>query len=241
MNRKKVIIIDERVIVRQQLRSFLNDYQAEFNLVYECDNGIEAIRRLNEWNPDIVFLGLQLPGKSGFQVLKEIEVLPKIVLLHSCNTYTMQLLEHHIIDHLPQPLDRRQFERCIQKIQIAFPKAIPQPAGSAFQDYLNCFFIESGNRLIKLKVKDILYLKAERDYCRVYTREVALLSSCGIGEMEAVLDPRTFIRIHRSFIVNIQNAEEIYKDVYKTFIRLSNGFEISIGRHYLHRIKQFIF
>lgn len=101
--------------------------------------------------------------------------------------------------------------------------------------------VESGKRLKCLDVAAIVYLKAEGDYTVIYTQEGSYLSSYGIGAIENKLDPRLFMRIHRSFIVNINCIKELYRDITRMFLVLDNGIEINVGRHYVHAIRRMIF
>lgn len=243
MIKKKVIIVDDEPAARQIIREYLSNYIDEYVIVAECCNGLEAIRDINAYNPDVVFLDIQMPVKNGFQVLQEIDVFPKIVFSTAFDQYAIKAFELSAIDYLLKPYDRSRFDTTLKKINsadISGITALYQHLPDS-KTYLNRIFIESGNRLINLKVDDIIYLKAEREYCKVHTAEGIMLSSYGIGYMESVLDPQVFVRVHRSYIINIRFADEIYKDVYKTFIKLSNNHEVSVGRNYLQRVRRFIF
>lgn len=244
MTKKRIIIVDDEQAARQIIKEYIEEHSDKYEVIAECANGIEAVRDINTKNPDIVFLDIKMPGKNGFQVLNELNIIPQIVFSTAYDEFAIKAFELNAVDYLLKPLNKTRFEQTLKKLEFETNKAGLIALNNKVldkKDYIDRIFIDAGNKLVNLNVNEIIYLKAEREYCKVFTPNAARLCSFGIGHMESVLDPQTFVRIHRSYIINIRFTSEIYKDIYKTFVRLDNDVELPVGRNYLERIKRFIF
>ncbi|WP_316813789.1 LytTR family DNA-binding domain-containing protein [Pedobacter heparinus] len=238
MSRKSVLVIDDedhgRVLVKQYLAPY-----ADFYVAGECSNGVEAVKFINMIEPDLIFLDIQMPGASGFEVLQRIDHVPDVIFTTAFDKYAIKAFEINVIDYLLKPYTKERFDQTIARLKIK-PGFLPQLAMNTFpgaQRYPERIMVAHQNRFKNISVHDIMYLKADGDYTEIYTDERSYLSSFGISAIAQKFDPAKFVRIHRSVIVNLSYVRELYRDIGKTFLVLDNGLEFTVGRSYLSAVK----
>ncbi|MVT10020.1 LytR/AlgR family response regulator transcription factor [Chitinophaga tropicalis] len=239
-----VIIIDDEEASRGLIRQYLQAHPG-MDILSECENGIEAVQAINEQKPDLVFLDVQMPGLNGFEVLQEITHIPLIIFTTAFDRFAIKAFEINAVDYLLKPYTRQRFEVSIERTRqrtdqhglYSLAANIPLQQGT----YPPRIFVETPGRLRSLDVQDILYLKAEKDYTRIHIAGQSYLGSQGISVLEKRLDPQRFLRVHRSYIVNIFHIKEVYRDISKTFLVLNDQTEIVVGRSYLENLKKLIY
>jgi len=239
-----VLIIDDEEASRSLIRQYLQAHP-EMEILGECENGIEAVRAINEMQPGLVFLDVQMPGLNGFEVLQEIAHIPMIIFTTAFDRFAIKAFEMNAVDYLLKPYTRQRFDLSIERIKqrtdqhalYALAANIPLQQGN----YPPRIFVETPGRLKSLDVQEILYLKAEKDYTRIHIAGQSYLGSQGISILEKRLDPQRFLRVHRSYIVNIYHVKEVYRDISKTFLVMNDDMEIVVGRSYLESLKKLIY
>lgn len=239
MKKKSILIADQDQSYRTYVKNFLKDYTGFF-IAAECCNGLEAIRNINSLEPDLVFMETELPGKDGFSILEETDHLPHVIFSASKAQHAHRAFENNAVDYLIKPFTRERFSAAMKK--YAQLRIHPNAEPETVKHYNSYILLESEKRLKSIPLSAIIYLKAERDYTWVYTsNDTEYLSSYGIGYWENRLDPRLFLRIHRSYIIHIVHLKEFYRDASKMFALMHNGIEINVGRNYLSGIKKLAF
>lgn len=244
MSATTVIIIDDEEASRGLIRQYLQAHP-EMKVLGECENGIEAVQAINGLKPDLVFLDVQMPGLNGFEVLQEIAHIPLIIFTTAFDRFALRAFEINAVDYLLKPYTRQRFDMAVERIGqradqqglLSLAANMPLQQGS----YPPRIFVETPGRLKSLDVQDILYLKAEKDYTRIHVAGQSYLGSQGISVLEKRLDPQRFLRVHRSYIVNIYHVREVYRDISKTFLVLNDQTEIVVGRSYLENLKKLIY
>lgn len=241
---KKAIIVDDEKAARILIREYLESH-SNIEITGECVNGIDAVKMINEQQPDIVFLDIQMPGLNGFQVLQQLEQVPQIIFTTAYDQYAIQAFDLNAVDYLLKPYNRERFDRALARLlkNDSFDKIRELVNSTSVNPgfYPEKIFVEVGNRLLSVAVSDIIYLKAEKDYAQVITATKSYLSSYGIGVLEQKLNPEAFIRVHRSFIININAVKEIYREISKTFLIMNNEEEIIVGKKYANNIRRLIY
>jgi len=241
---KKVIIIDDerdaRLLIRQYLKPF-----TEFEVIDECSNGLEAVTKINEREPDIIFLDVQMPGLSGFQVVEQLIHIPKIIFTTAYDRYALKAFESNALDYLLKPYTSERFSKAIEKVVLQDHQRLVQAQKLASEiaasQYPDRFLVECGSKLVKVDTSDIYYLEAERDYTRIHAESKSYLSNYGIGLLELRLNPQTFLRVHRSYIVNMQYIKEVYKEGVGAQIVLKNDAVLNVSRSYIEAFKKHIY
>lgn len=241
MLRKSVLVVDDEEPARVLIKQYLAAHPSFF-LAGECHNGIEAIKYIDCVEPDLVFLDVQMPGANGFEVLQRINHVPRIVFTTAYDRYAIKAFEVNAVDYLLKPYTKDRFDRAMSKMAQStaplpdFAMHLSLPKGG----YPERLMVEHKKRFLNIAVADIIYLKADRDYTEVHTITACYISSFGIGAVAQRFDPKQFIRVHRSIIVNINHVRELYRDIKKNFLVLANGVEITVGRSYLPDIKHLV-
>lgn len=240
----KVLVIDDEAASRSLIREYLSVYK-EIEIAGECVNGPEAVDAITRQDPDLIFLDIQMPGLTGFEVLARIPTIPRIIFTTAYDQYAIKAFDLNAVDYLLKPFTKSRFDEAIKRVLVQEQqpgvKQIAQTLPSYTGTYPERILVESGKKMRSIHVNDIIYLKAEKDFTKMFTADNNYLSNSGIGILEQRLNPEMFCRIHRSYIVNVHAIKELYKDGANTYIVLSNNYEISVSRSYLDNVKRLIF
>lgn len=248
---QKVIIIDDEAAGRMLIRQYLEHYPALI-VVGEANNGVDAVRLINEFRPDLIFLDIQMPGLTGFEVLGHLDEIPQIIFSTAYDQYALQAFEVHAVDYLLKPYTRDRFAQAVQrvidprttnlqKIQPLAESLMTTATTGTPNRYPEKILVQTGNRLITVAVSDILRIEAEGDYATLVTAKTHHLSNYGITALEAKLDPRQFIRVHRSDIINLHYVREIQKYPSSYDVILQNGDVVRVSRSYMDKIRELTF
>lgn len=239
MEKIKVVIIDDEILARNLLKEYLLEHD-NFTLIAECKNGIEAIGVINALQPDLIFLDIQMPGKTGFEVLQEIDFFPKIIFSTAYDSFAIQAFEVNAIDYLLKPYTKVRFENALSKIKI---EDINKPMNLInlldaipIKSYSKTVLVQKGTKLVSILSDEIIYVEALDDYAMIFTKDDSFLANKGLGAIHSKLDPELFIRVHRSFVVSINHISEINKDIGGYQIITSNHKKINVSRSYAESI-----
>jgi two-component system, LytTR family, response regulator len=239
---QKVIIADDEAAGRTLIRQYLQAFPALI-VVAEANNGVDAVRHINEFKPDIVFLDIQMPGLTGFEVLKYVEEIPQIIFSTAFDQYAFQAFEVHAVDYLLKPYTLERFKTALQKLRnnketgLTPIQALAETIINPLQ-YPAKILIQQNQKLITVQVKDIVRIEAEGDYSRIVTEKGQFLSNYGITQLENKLPPQSFVRVHRSAIINLDFIQEIRKQISVYDVVLRNGDVVRVSRGYLDNIRR---
>jgi two-component system, LytTR family, response regulator len=239
---QKVIIADDEAAGRTLIRQYLQAFPALI-VVAEANNGVDAVRHINEFKPDIVFLDIQMPGLTGFEVLKYVEEIPQIIFSTAFDQYAFQAFEVHAVDYLLKPYTLERFKTALQKLRNNKEAGLT-PIQTLAETIINPLqypakiLIQQNQKLITVQVKDIVRIEAEGDYSRIVTEKGQFLSNYGITQLENKLPPQSFVRVHRSAIINLDFIQEIRKQISVYDVVLRNGDVVRVSRGYLDNIRR---
>lgn len=241
------IIIDDEKLARELLIEFLEPY-TDIEIVAECSNGKDAVEKINDLKPQLIFLDVQMPGMDGFDVLENLDHKPFVIFTTAYDQYAIKAFDKSAIDYLLKPLDEDRFRLAVQRASerigaeennveelISSIKGTLD-SGAKFSTHL---FVQKSEKLLNIEVKDIIHLEASGDYTVLTTKADQFLSSSGIGKLEERLDPEVFIRIHRSSIINLNFLKEIEKHFNGGLIvKMENGKSFPVSRTYAKQIRK---
>lgn len=235
-NMNTILIADREPQHRQAIRRHI-DRHPGFRVIGECENFHETRRFVNALEPDLLFLDVQLGGDNAFDLIHDIEHRPKVIYTAQNDSYALQAFNHQALDYLLKPYGAARLDAALRKAACHTTAGDRPAEESTLPSQQKHLFVADGNRLRRIAMHDIRYLKAAGDYTVVYSAQGEFLSSSGIGSVARRLDESQFLRIHRSFIVNMEHVEACYRDIGRLYLVMENGQEIRVGKHFQQVIK----
>ncbi|MES2587914.1 MAG: LytTR family transcriptional regulator DNA-binding domain-containing protein [Bacteroidota bacterium] len=236
---KKIVIIDDEPLARMLVKEYLSEVASsdfKFEIVGECNDGFEGVKTINELKPDLIFLDIQMPKINGFEMLEIIAHEPKVIFTTAFDEYALKAFETNAIDYLLKPFSKERFDMAIDKFQSAtqtFSNEI-QVINNIPNKHLeeaNRIVVKDGSEIQIIPTQDVDFIEAYDDYVKIYTKEKYHLKKKTLSYYETNLDAKNFIRIHRSFILNISKLTKIESFEKNSYIAiLSSGKRIPISR-----------
>jgi two-component system LytT family response regulator len=223
----------------------------EVELIGECVNGHEAIAAIRELSPDLIFLDIAMPELNGFEVLEALkaERMPLVIFVTAYDQYAVRAFEVHAFDYLLKPFDRERFETSLLRAKAQVAR---QQTGDydqrilalleelkAESKYLERLVIKAEGRVFFLDTEDIYWIEAEGNYVRVHNGKKSHLLRETVSSLEAQLDPKKFLRIHRSAIVKIDRIQELQPWFHGEYrVLLQNGTQLTLSRNYRENLQK---
>lgn len=242
VNKIKIQIAEDEAPARKKLISFINKTWADTEII-ESSDGVSAVEKYFEFNPEILFLDIQMPVMNGFEVLDEIkkETQPVIIFTTAYDQYAIKAFEVSAIDYLLKPFDYDRFKKAFSKAlyQLTFEKRNKINLETLLKDtkpnrkYKERILVNLGQRHFFINIKDVLYISSNEKYVTLHTRENKFILRETMQNMESELDPDKFTRIHRSYIINISEIKEMKPLSHGDYvIILKNGDGLNMSRRY---------
>ena len=241
----RTIIVDDEELARKMLLEFLASHP-EIEVAAECANGFEAVKAVTELKPDLIFLDIQMPKLDGFEVLELIGIDHAIVFVTAYDEYALRAFEIHAVDYLLKPFPAERFETALQRAKERLGGKLPVPAELATSarppaQFLERLVVKDGTRVYVIPVAKLDYAEAQDDYVALSTEGKKHLKQQTISSLETALDPQRFLRIHRSYIVNLERVTKIEpysKDQY--VVVLGGGLQLPVSRSGYTRLRAFL-
>ena len=241
---KKIVVIDDEAAGRTLIKQYLTEYPSLI-VVGEANNGVDAIKVINEFKPDLIFLDIQMPGLTGFEILQHLNEIPQIIFSTAYDKYALQAFEVHAVDYLLKPYTRERFKHAIQRIRSEGQPNPIQPLAESLMmnssNYPERILVQIGQKLINIAVADIVWIEADGDYARLITLNGKYLSSYGISTLESKLNPNRFIRVHRSSLINLKYIKEVQKYVSSYDVVMQNNDVVRVSRGYMDNLKKLMY
>jgi len=240
----KVVVIDDEAPGRKLIIEYMAFYP-ELVLVGEANNGVDAVRLINEYKPDLIFLDVQMPGMNGFEILPHLEEIPRIIFSTAYDEFALKAFEVHALDYLLKPYTQSRFRQAVDRLgkAPAFNKVQPF-AEKLIMDqsqYPERILVHSNKKLITISIADLVWVEAYGDYSRLYTSDSIYLSNFGISALEEKLNPAIFIRVHRSSIINLNFIKEVSRYPGSYDILMQTNAKVTVSRSYMENLKKLIF
>lgn len=245
----RAVIVDDEELARQILREYLAPHQ-EVEIVAECANGFEAVKAITELKPELLLLDIQMPKLDGFEVLELIGNDIAVIFVTAYDSHAIRAFEVHAVDYLLKPIGAERFEAALMRAKDRLSGAKPQAALPASElaaaarppaQYLDRIPVRDGTRVFIIPVSKLDYVEAQDDYVALASEGKKHLKQQTIASLEAALDPSRFLRIHRSYIVNLERVtrlEPYGKDSYVAI--LPNGAQLPVSRAGYSRLRAFL-
>ena len=241
----KVIIIDDEPLARQLVKEYLAVFN-ELELVAECGDGFEAVKAIQQHDPALIFLDIQMPKINGFETLELVEKKPAVIFTTAFDEYALKAFEQNAIDYLLKPFNQERFEKAIKKFLDSNLKKTPnnqlEKLDAASQKHIeeaNRVVVKNGTSILIIPTSQIIYIEAFDDYVKIFNNETFYLKKKTMGYFETVLNTSQFVRVHRSFILNLNYLTKIEAlDKNNSLALLKNGAKIPLSKTGYSKLKE---
>jgi len=244
----KVIIIDDEVLARDIIKSFLKKFD-NIDLIAECSNGFDGIKQINELKPDLIFLDIQMPKLTGFEMLEILDEPPVIIFSTAFDQFALKAFEVNATDYLLKPYSEERFSEALNKaIKLIGNKPVANlkienlvKSLEKRSEYLDRIVIKNGQNILIISIADIDYIEAQDDYTMIHSSKGNFLKQKTMKYFEENLDPADFIRIHRSYIVKLSSVKQIElfeKESYRAI--LNDGKKLLVSKSGYLNLKEIL-
>lgn len=228
MNEPKIrtLIIEDEELARRLLRTYLNEYP-ELEILGECENGFEGVKSINELKPDLIFLDIQMPKITGFEMLELIDHHPEIIFTTAYDQYALKAFEYNAADYLLKPFSKDRLQGAMEKVKeklAKMPEAhediVEKMNNFPREEFLDRIVVKDRHKIHIIPSDQIRYIESLDDYVLIYTNDGRYMKQKTMHYFEAALDPHNFARIHRSFIVRVDQIAQLQQYEKESYIAI---------------------
>jgi two-component system, LytTR family, response regulator len=233
----KALIIDDERLARRELNSMLDEFD-QIEIVGEASNADEAEEQISKLQPDLIFLDIQMPGRTGFELLESLEKTPKVIFTTAYDEFALKAFEFNALDYLLKPIQPERLKECLNRLEVE-----EGPKNDAVrQDMLTIndqVFVKDGDRCWFVKLKDVRLFESDGNYIKVYFDDVKPMIHKSLNALDQRLDDKSFFRASRKHIINLSWIEGI-----ETWfngglmVRLRGGEKIEVSRRQAVKFKE---
>ena len=226
------LVVEDSRLARKEIIQIIKDIDV-FETIYEAENGEDAKVMLEKYNPDVLFLDIHLPGMNGFEFLESLDQIPKVIFTTAYDEYAIKSFDYNAIDYVLKPIKKERLEKAIAKLGLEKTKT----KRSDFP--VQQVFVRDGEKCWFVKMNDIRIFESVGNYSKIYFEDNKPMIQRSLNYLEEVLDEKTFFRVNRQQIINLNYIEKL--DTWfngKLKITLKTGEEIEVSRRRSNQIKQ---
>ncbi|MGB6035861.1 MAG: LytTR family DNA-binding domain-containing protein [Cryomorphaceae bacterium] len=239
----KVLLIDDERLARKELSGFLESYDS-IEIIGEAQNAVEAKEMIEQLNPDLIFLDIQMPGKTGFELLEELESTPEVIFVTAYDDYAIRAFEVNALDYLLKPLDEARLEHALVRVKERLEKNAEEVTESENDTPLTMedqIFLKDGDKCWFVTLRDIKMFESEGNYVRVFFGNSKPLILKSLNNLEKRLVEKDFFRINRKFIVNLKEVVHIEPWFNGGLqIKLKTGEQLEVSRRQSAKFKDLL-
>ncbi len=234
----KVVIVDDERLSREELKKLLKNYP-DVEILAECVNAEEGKKKIEELKPDLVFLDIEMPDKTGFDMLNEINAIPDVVFISAYDEYAIKAFEFQALDYLLKPIDSQRLAECIKKYQIKEEKENQIATKTGKLDKDARVFMKDGDNCWFVPLKDIVVFESLGNYVKVHLPNSHPVIFNSLNALEERLPSDMFFRANRKFIINLHKIINISTWVNNGYmVKLENGMEVDLSRRQSVKFKE---
>jgi two-component system LytT family response regulator len=210
----RTIIVEDEELARNLMKTFLSDND-KIEIIAECENGFEGIKTINELKPDLVFLDIQMPKITGFELLELLEHKPQIIFATAYDQYALKAFEFNAADYLLKPYSKDRLFEAIEKVAVKIENeglisdVAERVSNYPREEFLDRIVVKDRHKIHIIPVDQVRYIESMDDYVMIYTKTSRHMKQKTMKYFEGALDSKNFVRIHRSYIVKVDEIHEI--------------------------------
>jgi len=224
----KAVIVDDSQLARQELKHLLKG-KSGLEIIAEAENAEDALAIIEEKNPDLIFLDIQMPDKSGFELLEELLETPEVIFTTAFDQYAMKAFEHNALDSLQKPIREDRLEQALERAAIKMREKAEKDS-SKYLSLNHQVFVKDGESCWFVNLSEIRQLEILGSYTRIYFKDQKPMIPKSLNYMEQCLDPEVFFRANRQQIINLKYVERIepwFSGTLKLYLKTGEEVEIS--------------
>lgn len=238
----KVVIIDDEPLARELVAGLLESEQ-QFEITAQCGNGFEGFKAIQEQNPDLIFLDVQMPKLNGFEMLELIDEPPAVIFTTAFDEYAMKAFDAQALDYLLKPITQERFTTAINKFLQQSGETVyktePLADTNIYSGYQQRIVVKDGGNIRIIPAADIQYIAASDDYIKIHTQEKTYLKKSTLTSIEKSMNPKQFVRVHRSYIMPVSKLikiEAYEKDSHVALLK--DGLQVPVSKSGMDKLKQ---
>ena len=236
----KTLIIDDEPLAASLVQEYLSAYQ-EFEVLENCLDGFQGLKAIQTHRPDLIFLDVQMPKITGFEMLELLDEAPAVIFTTAFDQYALQAFDAKALDYLLKPFSEERFRQAITRfLERRVGQEVPGDSGlSLLAEKSNRLVVRVKNEIKIIPVPEVSYFEAEDDYIAIHHKEGKFLKKMTMKHLEESLDPGKFCRVHRSYLINlneISGIEPYERDTY--LVKLRKGEKIPVSKTGYSRLRQ---
>ena len=242
-NKISCLIIEDEKPARDLIKNYLLNFK-NIELLAECKNGFEGIKAINEYKPDIIFLDIQMPKLSGFEMLELLDEVPEVIFTTAYDQFAIKAFEMNAVDYLMKPFSKERFSQSLEKAIIRLKNKNDNKVKPLIdhinknKEFLDKIVVKSDSKVTVISLDEIIHIEAEDDYVMIYTKDGRHLKNETMNYYEKHLPPSDFIRIHRSSIVKINQIKQIEHYAKENYlVILTSGSKLKVSKSRLKELK----
>lgn len=240
----KTIIVEDEKLARDLIRDYLGKHK-DFKIIGEYEDGFSGLKAINELKPDLVFLDIQMPKLTGFEMLEVLEHHPAIVFTTAYDQYALRAFEHNALDYLLKPYSAGRFDEALARVRERIQTGGDKQSHNRLLEHqeqqeepIHRVVVKSRSKIHVIPVDKIIYIEAQDDYVMIYTPESKHLKQKTMKFFESHLPGEDFVRIHRSYIVKISEISQMQLYEKESYIViLKNGVKLPVSKTGLPKLK----
>lgn len=234
----KALVIDDERLARKELISLLDNY-SKIEIVGEAVNADDAIEKISALNPELLFLDIQMPGKNGFELLEELDIVPKVIFTTAYDEYALKAFEVNALDYLLKPIRKERLDECIEKLVLE--EQVEKPTESTEEYKLSQkdqVFVKDGDKCWFVRLSDVRLFESDGNYIKVYFDNFKPMIHKSLNALDKKLDDRSFFRASRKHIINlswVENIESWFNG--GLLVKMKGGEKVEVSRRQASKFK----
>jgi two-component system, LytTR family, response regulator len=224
-NKIRTLIIEDEVLARNLLNSYLGEIE-DVEILGECENGFEGVKSINELKPDLVFLDIQMPKITGFEMLELVDHHPEIIFTTAYDQYALKAFDYNAADYLLKPFSKDRLVGAVEKVkerllkQTEHEDIVDKINNFPRDEFLDRVVVKDRHKIHIIPTDQIRYIESLDDYVLIYTRDGRFMKQKTMHYFESVLDPHNFSRIHRSYIVRVDQIAQLQQYEKESYVAI---------------------
>jgi len=252
MNKLRTVIIEDEAPARDLVKAYIKT-NSNIELIGECQDGFSGVKAINELKPDLIFLDIQMPKLTGFEMIELLEEVPEIIFTTAYDQFAIKAFELSAVDYLMKPFSRERFNEAVSKVLVRIqnretPKNKTRIKNENIENFtkirkdsieqIERLFVKTGTKIDVVSVVDIIKIEAQDDYVEIHTATKKYLKNDTMNYLEKVLPSKTFSRVHRSHIINLNHINKIEKYGKESYIvKLNDGSIVNVSKSRIKELK----